>query len=116
MINVHKPSQQLLAEVFRGQYDNFREFLKQNEVIGLNLSSMNIKNFHVKYLGIALQGTKVRRVDLSWNLIDDQGASDLAANLKDTKVITVYLNWNQIDVIGASNFAKKLKRHAGGHR
>jgi hypothetical protein len=109
MSKVPTPSQQLLSEVFRGQYDNFRGFLEQKKVLALKLNSMNIDASGARNLAIALQGTQVTTVDLSHNKIYDRGASDFTVNLKDTQVTTVVLSHNKIGDIGARDLAANLK-------
>jgi hypothetical protein len=56
-----------------------------------------------------LKGTSVHTVNLSFNQIDDSGATEFAKNLPGTSVHTIHLTYNQIGARGAAEFAKNLQ-------
>ena len=65
---------------------------------------------------IIKEATQPHSIDLSWNNIKDQGASDLAKHLKEaTKSHTISLYGNNIGAQGASDLAKHLKEATQPH-
>ena len=69
--NITKSLADLLQEVSRGEYEDFRAYLKQKRLEVLDLSLGQAANINLSHLGKALQGTSVTTLDLWRNDIGD---------------------------------------------
>lgn len=106
---VNKPIGELIMEVFQENFDDFRLYLSEREIIKLELSRQLSGNGALSLLSQALQGTNVTTLSMRWNEIDKDGAIGFAENLKGTSVTTVDLSFNVIGKDGAIGLAGKLK-------
>lgn len=84
-------------------------FLKEINLISLNLHCDYIGDEGVKYLAPSLKTNTIMYLDLSWNNIKANGAKYLAEILSDTQIISISLSNNSIGVDGAKYLANGLK-------
>lgn len=98
MINngpVTKSLEELLTEVFAGEYNDFQQYLIENKMTVLNVNGKVI-DCPLSHLGKALQATPVTKVMLQSNKISAENAKDFALNLQGSFVNHVDLSCNKI--------------------
>ena len=61
---IEKYLQELLLEVSRGDYRDFRLFFGQNNMQNLDLRSRDARLINLQHLALALKGTNVTSIDL----------------------------------------------------
>ncbi len=113
---VEKSLDELLNEVFNGQYDDFRVYLRQNNITDLDLSGKVIGSIDrpIKHLGIALQGTNVTTVNLGFNQIDPLDAEDFADCIPDTFLIKAnlgFISFSRSEVRMRETLSKALEKN-----
>lgn len=101
----------LLAEVSQGQYEEFREYLEQNNITNLNLCG-KAANTNLFHLVKALQNTSVSSLNLRDNEIDDVRVKDLSLGLhENNNICALYLGGNDITDVGAKDLSEALQNN-----
>ncbi len=105
---ITKSLEQLLVAVFNENDEDFRAYLKQENITTLDLSR-KVRDQNLSPLLKALQGTSITTINLRWNNIGPEGAKDLGLALKDNQCIRhIDLRENNIGTVGTNALAESI--------
>jgi hypothetical protein len=118
-------SEEIIYEVFNGDFDNFHLFLKNEKVTALDLGRLdkhplykpfeNIENAAIKRrlllnFGIALKGTAVSDVSFYFGGLEAEHALAFCQSLSETNICSLHFSSNNLELPGAIAIVCSLKK------